>query len=312
MREPSLPTRQRAANVSYSMLNFGIGSDTVVVGLARASALHLGSICHAERSEFGPVSSERVHKEGLRRRLERGGTKLHLSAPIYRLKRQAKLLARQNGIPLHEALDQMAIEEGFQSWSHLSSSLSRESPAAIVLSRLEPGDLVLLGARPGHGKTLLGLELASKAVTLGRKGYFFTLDYHERDIADRFSALGIDPVPEQKAVVIDTSDEVSANYIINRLERVLEPAVIVIDYLQLLDQRRTNPSLDDQITSLRRYVKATGAICVLISQIDRSFDLSVKTMPDVSDVRLPNPLDLSVFDKYCFLHDGEVQLDQAA
>ena len=34
--------------------------------------------------------------------------------------------------------------------------------------------------------------------------------------------------------------------------------------------------------------------------------------PDFSDVRLPNPLDLSVFRKLFFLHNGKVQIDQAA
>ena len=237
---------------------------------------------------------------------------MQLSAPIYRLKRQAKLLARQKSIPLHEALDQKAIEEGFQSWSHLASSSSTKKPVTTILSQLAPGDLILVGARPGHGKTLLGLELASRAIELGRKGFFFTLDYHERDVEDRFSALGINPKSEQNPMIVDTSDEVSADYVISCLELFSEPVVVVVDYLQLLDQKRTNPSLDDQIRSLRRYVKATGAICAMISQIDRSFDLSDKPMPDLSDVRLPNPLDLSAFDKVCFLHNGKIQMDQAA
>lgn len=237
---------------------------------------------------------------------------MRLSAPIYRLKRHARLLARQQGIPLHEALDRTAVEEGFQSWSHLASASPMQTPAAAVLSRLEPGHLILLGARPGQGKTLLGLELASKAQKLGRKGFFFTLDYHERDVADRLSALGIDEDPDQCAMVVDTSDEVSADYIISRVERCDEPAMIVVDYLQLLDQKRSNPSLEDQISSLRKYTKASGAICAVISQVDRSFDLSGRSMPEVSDIRLPNPLNLSVFDKFCFLHNGEVQFDQAA
>lgn len=44
---------------------------------------------------------------------------MQLSAPIYKLKRKAKLLAREIDIALHQALDKVAIEEGFQSWSHL-------------------------------------------------------------------------------------------------------------------------------------------------------------------------------------------------
>lgn len=237
---------------------------------------------------------------------------MRLSAPIYLLKRHARLLARRKNVPLHVALDQTAIKEGFRSWSHLTSASSAETPAATILSTLNPGELILLGARPGHGKTLVGLEMASKAAELGRQGYFFTLDYHEQDVENRLSALGIDPLSDGKAVVIDTSDEVSAAYVVSRLERCNEPVVAVIDYLQLLDQKRINPSLEDQIRTLRRYVKNTGAICAVISQIDRSFDLSGKPMPDMSDVRLPNPLDLSAFDKVCFLHNGEIQMHQAA
>lgn len=81
---------------------------------------------------------------------------MKLSAPIFRLKRQAKLRAREAHIPLHQALDQLARDEGFRSWSHLAASISDHRPAADILSQLSPGDLVLLGARPGHGKTVLG------------------------------------------------------------------------------------------------------------------------------------------------------------
>ncbi|WP_299550711.1 DNA helicase [uncultured Tateyamaria sp.] len=237
---------------------------------------------------------------------------MQLSAPIYVLKRKAKLLAREIDIALHQALDKVAIEEGFQSWSHLASSSANESQAGEILSQLEPGDLALIGARPGHGKTLLGLELATKASQLRRKGYFFTLDYHERDVADRLSAMGIDPNFINSSVVVDTSDDVSADYVVSRLRAEKEPALIIVDYLQLLDQKRTHPSLDDQIKFLQRHVIDTGAICAVISQIDRSFDLSGKSMPDISDVRLPNPVDLSAFRKLFFLHNGKIQFDQAA
>lgn len=175
--------------------------------------------------------------------------------------------------------------------------------------------MILLGARPGHGKTLLGLELVTRAKTVGRTGFFFTFDFNERDVAESLSNLGFDQSPDSNAVIVDTSDEISADHIISRLDQSEGRALVVIDYLQLLDQRRTNPSLESQAKSLRAYTKDTGAICVLISQIDRSFDMSGKSMPDVSDVsdvRLPNPLDLSIFDRACFLNDGAVHLGAAA
>ncbi|MEM6587407.1 MAG: DNA helicase [Pseudomonadota bacterium] len=234
-----------------------------------------------------------------------------LSAPIYHLKRNAKALARAGGLPLHAALDRVAIKEGFQSWSHLASSHAKETPAQKVLSQLEAGQLVLIGARPGHGKTLLGLEMALKATQIGRQGFFFTLDYHERDIAEAFTSIGTQPETAQ-TLMIDTSDDISAGYIIGQMSKDKRPGLIVIDYLQLLDQKRSNPDLSDQMTALKDHVTDTGAICVLISQIDRTFELSGKQMPDMSDIRLPNPFDLSVFDRLFFLHDGRIRMDQAA
>ncbi|CUH78306.1 replicative DNA helicase [Tritonibacter multivorans] len=234
---------------------------------------------------------------------------MQLSAPIHRLKHNAKRMARQKPIALHEALDHIAVEEGFQSWSHLAAASAGETPATAMMSNLKPGDLVLLGARPGQGKTRVGLELACMAAILGRQGYFFTLDYHERDIADLLASLNVDRAAGQFPITVDTSDDVSADYVISRLQDTTSPALIVVDYLQLLDQKRVNSSLPEQIAALRKFVKTSAAICVVISQIDRMFDLSGKDLPDVSDVRLPNPLDLSVFDKTCFLHNGAISIN---
>jgi hypothetical protein len=52
---------------------------------------------------------------------------MSLSAPIYRLRHRAKLLSRKVGIPLHEALDRVARNEGFQSWSLLVARNSEQS-----------------------------------------------------------------------------------------------------------------------------------------------------------------------------------------
>ncbi len=237
---------------------------------------------------------------------------MQLSAPMYRLKRQARLLARQTAIPLHKALDRVAIEEGFQSWSHLASEHANRGPAASILPRLAGGDMVLLGARPGQGKTLLGLELAARAASIGRTGFFFTLDYHDREVADRLATIGLTRPKGDTDLIVDTSDEICADHVIARLSRAGVPSIAVIDYLQLLDQRRTLPSVAHQVDALRTYTRASGAICVLISQIDRAFELSGRSMPMLSDVRLPNPLDLSSFDKVFFLNNGEVQMGDAA
>jgi len=228
-----------------------------------------------------------------------------LSAPIYQLKRKAKLLSREEKIPLHQALSRIAAGEGFGSWSLLVAKAFAAAPAEKLFARLSPGDLVLVGARPGHGKTLMSLKLAVEAMKSGHHGVFFTLEYTEKDIVDRFRAIGAEPACFDKLFKFDSSDEISAAYIVEALENASRGTLVVIDYLQLLDQRRENPELTAQVRTLKSFARARGLILVFISQIDRAYDPSKKPCPDIGDVRLPNPLDLSLFNKTCFLNDGE-------
>lgn len=233
---------------------------------------------------------------------------MKLSAPIFRLRRQAKLLARKKSAPLHLALDQIAQREGYRSWSHLSDSNSGHRPAKQILGELVSGDLVLLGARPGHGKTLLGIDLAIEAVRTGRQGYFFSLEVNEAAVFDRLRALGADEKAIRDSLIIDTSDDICATYIGERVRNGFADSVVVIDYLQILDQKRSNSELGVQLEELRSLAHETPSIVVTISQIHRSFELKSKHLPELSDVRLPNPINLALFTKTCFMHEGAASL----
>lgn len=234
---------------------------------------------------------------------------MRMSAPIHQLKRKAKLLSRKENIPLHAALNRIATSEGFRNWSLLVAKVP--SPVCDLYAQFLPGDLVLVGARPGHGKTLITLRLAVEAMKAGNRGVFFSLEYTERDVLDRFRALGVDWTPFRDLFTFDASDAISADYIVKSLEAAPRGTLVVIDYLQLLDQRRENPALMAQVRKLKSFAQEKGLILVFISQIDRSYDRSAKPCPDISDVRLPNPLDLSLFSKTCFLNNGELQFQAA-
>jgi hypothetical protein len=232
---------------------------------------------------------------------------MKLSAPVYHLKRKAKLLSREENIPLHEALDRIALKEGYANWSLLAAKLAALRPAAKLFARLKPGDLLLVGARPGQGKTLMSLELAVEAMKSGNRAVFFTLEYTEKDVLDCFHAIGVEYAQFDGLFEFDGSDAINANYITTMLASAPRGTLAVVDYLQLLDQKRENPELAVQVRALKSFARDRGLIIVCISQIDRSYDPSKKPLPDARDVRLPNPVDLHLFNKTCFLSKGEVR-----
>lgn len=232
---------------------------------------------------------------------------MSLSAPIYLLKQQAKALSRQENIPLHQALDQIAHREGFRAWSLLSSQVSAAKPVQILLSQLHPGELVLLGSRPGQGKTLLSLDLAVQTMRCGGHAAFFTLDFTPAQLDACFQTLGADRSAFGERFVFDDSDKICAGYLIETLGTPAPGMLVVVDYLQLLDQRRENPELMVQVRQLRTFARERQVIVVCLSQIDRRFDAAPGELPSGADIRLPNPLDLALFDKLCFLHQGKLR-----
>lgn len=233
---------------------------------------------------------------------------MKLSAPIYILKQQAKAVSRRDKVRLHVALDQIATREGFSAWSHLASSWQRQDTSSLVYQQFHPGDLILVGARPGQGKTLLGISLAVEAMTHGNHAAFFTFEYTAAEVEKRFITLGRDISEFRGRLHLDTSEDISSRHIVQRLAVAPPHTLVVIDYLQLLDQRRDKPMLDVQVRELKEFAGAKGAVVVCLSQISRDYESAAKPYPGLQDVRLPNHVDLSLFNKACFLNNGKMQL----
>jgi replicative DNA helicase len=233
---------------------------------------------------------------------------MKLSVPVHVLKQQAKALSRTKKIPLHRALDQIANQQGFAAWSLLAAKVSSEKPVSALLAQLRPGDLVLLGSRPGQGKTLIGIEMAVHTMRHGNQAAIFSLYCTRADIADLLGTTGADVHDFRDRLLIDDSDQICADYIIERLASAPANTIVVIDYLQLLDENRRNPDLATQVQQLRIFARKHELIIVCLSQIDRRYDSSARPCPGIDDVRLPNPLDTGLFDRTCFLNQGRMQI----
>lgn len=233
---------------------------------------------------------------------------MKLYAPIHKLKSQAKELKRSKSITMVEALNQIAQKEGYSSWSLLQAKSKDLFPKTReeILNYLNPGDMMLIGSRPGLGKTTFTLQILVQAIEEGRQCYFYTLAYGQKEISDRLQGLGKSFAANHPLLHIDFSDQISSQYIIQKTkDDIKDGSVIAIDYLQLLDQQRSKPELQAQVEELKKFAKEKKCIVLFISQVDRTFEIKNKSQPSLEDVRLPNPLDLNLFNKTMFLHNGK-------
>ncbi len=231
---------------------------------------------------------------------------MKLSSPIHILKSKAKKLKNEQSLTMTQALDLIAKQEGFNSWSLLASQKEKLLPKNYgeVLDFFNNGDLVLIGARPGTGKTSFTIGLFVQAIEKRRpKGFYFTLDETHKDLAGRIATYNEMIGQNNDLFELNYSNDISSEYITKTIQGKVRPgSLVIIDYLQLLDQKRTNPPLQNQIEKLKEYAKESGCIIIFLSQIDRQIEYRSDKRPTVDDIRLPNPLDIKLFNKIIFLY----------
>src|SRR5262249_5068121 len=158
-----------------------------------------------------------------------------------------------------------------------------DDASATLLSELRPGDLLLLAARPGQGKTLLAIGLLIESMNRGNGAAFFSLDFTTADVAQCFAAVGKGLNAFGDRILVDTSDSISADYIVQRLASAPAGTLIVVDYLQLLDQDRNKAPIADQVAELKRFARERQLVIVCLSQIDRNFDSASRRFPERKD-----------------------------
>jgi replicative DNA helicase len=188
----------------------------------------------------------------------------------------------------------------------------------VLSGGLYPGQLVVIGARPGVGKSVVGLGWAKHAAKMGRGALFASLEMSLGDCTrrlvageanielprliqhtlgeddwrraaeatDRMSSwpLYIDPRPAQTV----TSIRAKARDI-TRTEPGL--GIVVVDYLQLLSQggrvraERRDLEIGEWTRGLKLLAKELAVPVVAISQVGRGADKREDRRPVMSDLR---------------------------
>lgn len=186
-----------------------------------------------------------------------------------------------------------------------------------ILSGLQRSDFIVVGARPSFGKTAFVLDIARHvAVEHGMPVGFFSLEMSSEQVTDRLIAAeaGVDlwklrtgKLRDEEFEMIQVAldrlnkspffieDNPSPNVIqIRSMARRLQAeqgqlALLVVDYLQLIQPRRNYDSMVQQVTETSRGLKSLArelSIPLLaVSQLSRAVDQREAKIPRLSDLR---------------------------
>lgn len=179
-----------------------------------------------------------------------------------------------------------------------------------VIIGMNKSDLILVGARPGMGKTAFTMNVAVNAAKSGKTVAVFSLEMSAEQLISRLIASEAqvpshilrtgniqDWVPLAHAsscmaetrLVIDDTPGLSVSQIKSRLRRVKDLGLVVIDYLQLMQSDTTTGNRVQEVGDISRGLKllakelSVPVICC--AQLSRSPESRPDKRPMLSDLR---------------------------
>lgn len=185
------------------------------------------------------------------------------------------------------------------------------------LSGLQKSDLIILGARPSVGKTSLALDMARNVALKEQKPVgIFSLEMSREQVIDRLIAAeahvplwklrtgrlrddtdfeliqaGLDSLSRAPLFIDDTPSPniLQMRSMARRLQAEHGLALLVVDYLQLIQPRTNNENMVQQITEISRGLKGLArelSVPVLaLAQLSRAVEQRETRVPKLSDLR---------------------------
>lgn len=206
-----------------------------------------------------------------------------------------------------------------------------------MTSGLQKGDLVIVAGRPSMGKTTFAMNIAEYAAIKNQKPILiFSMEMPDEALAMRMlSSLGrIDQhkirtgkleeedwprissavsILSEAQLFVDDTPSMSPAEILARARRLVrshgEVALIVIDYLQLMQIPGFRENRSSEITEISRHLKAMAkelnVPVVALSQLNRSLELRSDRRPIMSDLRESGSIEQDA-DLILFIYRDEV------
>lgn len=177
---------------------------------------------------------------------------------------------------------------------------------------LGPGDLLILGARPGMGKTSFAMNIAANIAKSENKTVcVFSLEMSAEQLATRMLSseacvnsyalrsgnlqnddwtklAGAAARLSKCNILIDDTSGITVTGMKSKLRRVKNLGLIVIDYLQLMTSEKKTDSRVVEVSEISRGLKLMakdfGVPCICCAQLSRGMEKE-KRRPALSDLR---------------------------
>lgn len=210
------------------------------------------------------------------------------------------------------------------------------------LGGLDRGNVYVLAARPGMGKTALASNIAMNVAQADGSVALFSLEMPAKQIAGRLVCAAAQ-VPQHHArrgtigpedfnrlaiaqqnlarlrLTIDDASGVSPAYIRSKCSELRRKGgldLVVIDYLQLMEPstEKRNSNRNSEITAISKAVKDLAKACdvpvLILSQLNRAVETRDDKRPNLSDLRESGAIEQDA-DVVMFLYREEYYLRKA-
>ncbi len=182
-----------------------------------------------------------------------------------------------------------------------------------ILGRIFPGDFGVIGARPGDGKTVLGLQLLDRIQEHYGTGCFFSLEMRDEDLGRRalagragvsvsnieegtYDAFEFDEIKAAQEIfmrsrmLVDDRPGLRLDQIRDRcivLKRTRDLKAIVIDHIRLVQALGKFGNRFDRAEfvtgSLKKLAKELGIAVIALSQVTRASQRRDDPRPQLND-----------------------------
>ena len=187
-----------------------------------------------------------------------------------------------------------------------------------ITNGFKPGELIIIAARPGIGKTTLAVNFAiNAAVKYGKSVAMFDLEMSTMQVAQRFvCATGRVPMDfvkggtkdntvwatlfetkkilENSNIYVDDTTTITPAEILSKCRRLKAQSgldMVIIDYLQLMksEKQSKDGNRQQEVADLTRAIKLAarelGVPILLLSQLNRESEKRTDKTPQLSDLR---------------------------